>query len=75
MIKAGFARLDVTPPLGADLSGYFYIRHAKGVRDPLDLNAVAVSNGTDTVILMAIDFIGIRINYMDQMETAVQFMK
>lgn len=67
MIKAGFARLDVTPPLGAELSGYFYVRHAKGVLDPLQLNAVAVSNGTDTVILMAIDFIGIRMNYMDQL--------
>ena len=62
MLKAGFARLDVTPPLGAELSGYFHIRHAKGILDTLDLNAVAVSNGTDTVILMAIDFIGIRMN-------------
>ena len=71
MIKAGFARLDVTPPLGADLSGYFYIRHAKGILDTLDLNAVAVSNGTDTVILMAIDFIGIRMNYMDQIKAII----
>ena len=65
MIKAGFARLDITPPLGAELSGYFYVRHAKGFLDTLELNAVAVSNGTDTAILMAIDFIGIRMNYMD----------
>lgn len=71
MLKAGFARLDVTPPLGAELSGYFYVRHAKGVLDPLELNAVAVSNGTDTVILMAIDFIGIRMNYMDQMKAII----
>jgi len=71
MLKAGFARVDVTPPLGAELSGYFYIRHAKGVLDPLELNAVAVSNGTDTVILMAIDFIGIRMNYMDQLRVLI----
>ena len=71
MLKAGFARVDVTPPLGAELSGYFYIRHAKGVLDPLELNAVAVSNGTDTVILMAIDFIGIRMNYMDQLRDLI----
>lgn len=71
MLKAGFARLDVTPPLGAELSGYFYVRHAKGVLDPLELNAVAVSNGTDTVILMAIDFIGIRLNYMDQLKAII----
>ena len=28
MLKAGFARLDVTPPLGSDLSGYFHRRAA-----------------------------------------------
>ena len=71
MLKAGFARLDVTPPLGAELSGYFYVRHAKGVLDPLELNAVAVSNGTDTVILMAIDFIGIRLNYMNALKAII----
>ena len=71
MLKAGFARLDVTPPLGAELSGYFHIRHAKGILDTLDLNAVAVSNGTDTVILMAIDFIGIRMNYIEQMKEII----
>lgn len=71
MLKAGFARLDVTPPLGAELSGYFYVRHAKGVLDPLELNAVAVSNGTHTVILMAIDFIGIRLNYMNALKAII----
>lgn len=63
MLKAGFARLDVTPPLGSDLSGYFYRRAAKGVRDPLYLNAVAIGNGQDTIILMAIDYIGIKLDH------------
>lgn len=63
MLKAGFARLDVTPPLGSDLSGYFYRRAAKGVRDPLYLNAVAIGDGEQTLILMAIDYIGIKLHY------------
>ncbi|MBQ9116815.1 MAG: hypothetical protein IJY04_07300 [Clostridia bacterium] len=60
MIKAGFSRLDITPPLGADLSGYFFRRAAKGVLDPLYLNTVAISepNG-ETLLIMALDFIGI----------------
>ena len=62
MLKAGFARLDVTPPLGTDLSGYFYRRLAKGVRDPLYINAVAIGNEQDTLILMAIDYIGIKLD-------------
>ena len=66
MMKAGFARLDITPPLGAPLAGYFYDRFAKGVRDPLYVNAVAVSNGTDTVILMALDFLGVGLRYLNE---------
>ena len=63
MLKAGFARLDVTPPLGADLSGYFYRRLAKGIRDPLYLNALAIGSGEETLVLMAIDFIGIKLDH------------
>ena len=63
MLKAGFARIDVTPPLGADLSGYFYRRTAKGIRDPLYVNALAIGNETETVVLMAIDYIGIKLDH------------
>ncbi len=59
MMKAGFSRLDITPPLGSDLSGYFTRRAAKGVLDPLYINAVAIQNGTQTLVLIAIDYIGI----------------
>ena len=62
MLKAGFARLDATPPLGTDLSGYFYRRQAKGVLDPLYINAVAIENGDEKIVLMAIDYIGIKLD-------------
>ena len=58
MIKAGFARLDVTPPLGTELAGYFEKRYAKGVLDPVELNALAFGNGEDTALLIACDFTG-----------------
>ena len=59
MIKAGFARVDITPPLGLPLSGYFRKRIAEGVLDPLELNALAVSDEKDTVIIISCDLIGI----------------
>jgi hypothetical protein len=65
MIKAGFARVDVTPPLGTPIAGYFSVRIAKGVLDPIQLNAVAFGNETDTAILITADFTGmtmVRIN-------------
>ncbi|MBE5781921.1 MAG: hypothetical protein E7329_01235 [Clostridiales bacterium] len=63
MLKAGFARVDVTPPLGSDLSGYFYRRLATGTKDPLYVNAVAIENDEEKIILIAIDYIGIKLNY------------
>ena len=31
MIKAGFSRVDVTPPLGSFLAGYYHNRFADGM--------------------------------------------
>ena len=62
MLKAGFARVDVTPPLGNPLHGYFKHRNADGVLDPLYLNALAVSNEKDTVVIIVADFIGITLD-------------
>ncbi len=62
MLKAGFARADITPPLGNPLHGYFKVRVADGVLDPLMLNAVAVSNEKETVVIIVADFIGITLD-------------
>ena len=59
MFQAGFSRVDVTPPLGSYISGYFHERYAKGVLDPLQLNAAAFSDGERTVLLIIADFIGV----------------
>ena len=63
MLKAGFARIDITPPFGNDLSGYYERRLADGTLDPLYLNAVALTVGDETVILMAADYIGIKLDH------------
>ena len=57
MLKAGFARLDVTQPLGVSLAGDFTDRKADGILDPIELNAVAVANEESTVLLIAADLI------------------
>ena len=43
--KAGFARTDITPPMGSFMPGYFKDRRAKEVLDPLQINCVAFSDG------------------------------
>ena len=54
-MQAGFARLDVTPPLHEPLQGYFTERFAKSIMDPLFLNALALREGDETVLLIAAD--------------------
>ena len=65
MTKAGFSRVDVTPPLGSYLAGYFSDRFAKGILDPIELNAIAVSDGENTVLVISSDFLGIAKPYCD----------
>ncbi len=71
MIQAGFARVDVTPPLGTPISGYFYARYADGVLDPIQLNALAFGNGEDTAIIIACDFIGMVMTKSNEMREAI----
>lgn len=71
MLQAGFARLDVTPPLGSFVAGHFRDRFAKEVLDPIALNAVAISNGTETVVLIAADFLQMRMNFADEIRSII----
>ncbi len=53
--QAGFARVDVTPPLGIEISGYFVERFATGILDALEASALAVSCGDGRAVLIALD--------------------
>ena len=72
MLQAGFARVDITPPLGTPMAGYFHKRCAKGVLDPLYANAVAITSGEETVILIALDALGIQESYTDTVRAAIE---
>ena len=53
--KAGFARTDITPPLGVPISGYFGYRPAEKVLDPLEATCVAFSDGVTTALVYTVD--------------------
>ena len=57
--KAGFARVDITPPLGTPIVGYFEERRARGILDNLEANAVAFSDGERAAVMIAADLLGI----------------
>ena len=55
MFKCGFYEREITPPLGCHLSGYGNIRPAVDVKDRLYARAFVVSDGKETVAMIAID--------------------
>lgn len=67
-VKAGFSRVNITPPLGIDISGYFIKRIADGVLDELEINTLAISKDDSTVLLMAVDTMGMNKEYIDSMK-------
>ena len=53
--KAGFSRVDITPPLGNFMPGYYQDRFAKEILDPLQINMVAFSDGKTTALVAQFD--------------------
>jgi len=54
-LKAGFSAVDITPPLGIYIPGYFKIREAKCILDPLEALCLAISDDSATALVFAID--------------------
>ena len=58
-LSAGLAVVDITPPLGYRMSGYFSERLATGIRDPLHAKAIVLRQGEQRVALVFCDVIAI----------------
>ena len=59
-LTAVFARLDITPPLGTRVAGYFSARYTKGVLDPLYVRAVAFGEGDKSAVVLSLDLVSLR---------------
>ena len=57
-LQAGFSRLNVTPPLGIPIVGYYKPRFAEGVLDELEVNALALAVEDKRVVLLSVDNCG-----------------
>ena len=54
-LKVGYATVNIDPPLGAPICGYYIPRFAKGFIDNLETSAMALSAGDKTVVLISVD--------------------
>ena len=71
MLKAGFARLDMTPPFGMPVAGYYEDRCADGVLDPLYLNALALNDGEGTLLIITVDVLFVRMDACDMLRALI----
>jgi len=60
-MKVGFAKIDLTPPIGLEMSGYgiYLNRMAEGVLDPLYARCIALESGGVRILLIALDLIAL----------------
>ena len=72
-LQAGWGSARLTPPVGTPLAG-FGNRQGKpstGIRDELDVKAVALSDGKDTVVLVGSDMLIVPDNIADAVRAQV----
>ena len=71
-MKAGFAKVDITPPLGSKLAGYFQLREATGIINPLSACAVAFCDDSGkTAVVVTLDILELMQRDTDVIRTMV----
>ena len=58
-LKVGYAAVNIDPPLGIGVHGYYVPRFAKGFLDHLEASALVLSCGKKPVVLISVDNEGI----------------
>lgn len=58
-LHVGMAEVDITPPLGFPMAGYYHERLAEGTIDPLKAKAIVFRDGETQSALVVCDLIGI----------------
>ncbi|MFB3896766.1 MAG: neutral/alkaline non-lysosomal ceramidase N-terminal domain-containing protein [bacterium] len=60
MLQAGTAKIDITPPVGIELTGFIYRQQPSvGVHDPLFAKAVVIDDGTTQLALVSCDLLAL----------------
>ncbi|MCE5236902.1 hypothetical protein LLH23_00235 [bacterium] len=71
MLTAGVSCLDITPPLGTRMRGYFEERTASTVHDPLHVRSFALEDSGAAVAVAVCDVIGVGRKYLDQAKARI----
>lgn len=71
-LQVGVASVDITPPLGIPMAGYYHERGADGVLDPLFSKALVIESDGTRVALVALDLISITRAVTDEARAGIE---
>jgi neutral ceramidase len=61
-LKAGMAEIDITPPVGYRMAGYYDERFSTGIHDPLKAKALVLQQGNEKIALVFCDLVGLSLH-------------
>ena len=70
--SAAVAQVDITPPMGMPMAGYYHPRGADGVLDPLYCKALVIEVGGMRAALVSLDLISVTRAITDQARTDIE---
>ena len=71
-VKVGFSRVEINPPIGVHLDGYFHERVNEEILDDLEINTVVVEKDDKKVVLIAIDCEAATTPYYDEVRELIE---
>ncbi len=71
-IKAGAAKVDITPPLGTLINGDFITHYATHIHDLLFAKALVLQNNNITIAICVVDICAMRREFLDEVKQVVQ---
>ncbi|MDP6038840.1 MAG: neutral/alkaline non-lysosomal ceramidase N-terminal domain-containing protein [Candidatus Latescibacteria bacterium] len=74
MVKAGFAKEDITPRVGVEMTGFgpYILRQSTGVRDRLWAKAMVVSCDGERILLIACDLLGVSLDFTNRVRAKIE---
>lgn len=72
-MHAGYAEIDITPPVGEEMAGYgFYLnRRAVGTLDPLRARALALEVEGERAVVVQLDLVGLGADFVAEVRAGV----
>ena len=71
-LRAGAARMVMTPPLGCHISGYYHDRIAGGIRDDLYAKSIVLESSDTSLAIVVCDVIGLPKEDVDRAKARAQ---